>query len=490
MLFQEKGQKKPLRGIAQYADVAVIALAAMLCFVFFQFWYPYHFFYQEQNQLFLWSWDYVSNYADAGGLATLVGDFLTQFYYYLYAGATILALLVFGIGLLLSRALSHFGISRWAALAAALAVMAIVVVCHFDTGYRLSSTVSVLGWSLLLYAVSMCWHKQTKNRLIPAGAGLCAIVAGGLLFGLPKVERLQKPDFALEKNFAVDNEYHFGNYDKVVDMVRNSKDRSEQMLFFYNLVMAQRGELPDHLLDFTPNVLGTFYRIGSDTPRLTIINMNELYWALGDMTFTERAAMMTNVFAPDNRNVRMIKRLAECNFVSGDSLAAEKYLRLLDKTFAYSQWARNLREHGKDSYLYQAKMQMVNRRDTITISDNAHFLMMQLLDSNSNNCTALDYLLCSDLLLKDIANFKRDYDRYCTNPERPVPMQHAADKTLYQEALCIWLAGTDAPEEEWQRLIKRKDVMQRFIAYNRERGSSRYKDTYWYYFDKQKAPKI
>lgn len=56
------------------------------------------------------------------------------------------------------------------------------------------------------------------------------------------------------------------------------------------------------------------------------------------MTFTERAAMMTNVFSHNNRNVRMMQRFTECNYVSGDSLAAEKYLRILDKTLVYDRW--------------------------------------------------------------------------------------------------------------------------------------------------------
>ena len=293
-----------------------------------------------------------------------------------------------------------------------------------------------------------------------------------LLFGLPHVKRIQAPDFVLEKNFAVENEYHFGNYDKVISLVKESDGWNDQMLFFYNLVMAHRGELPDHLMDFTPNYLGTFEQIGPNTPMITIRNMNELYWALGDMTFTERAAMMTNVFSPDNRNVRMMQRLAECNLVSGDSLAAEKYLRILDKTFAYRKWAKHIREHGKD--IYKEKIRMVNQRDTITISDNSHFLMMQLLDANPDNTIALDYILCSTLLLKDIENFKRDYDRYCMDTNKP------RLKTLYQEALCIWLAGTNAPQEEWQNYIKRQDVMQQFIEYNNQRGNPRFKGTYWY----------
>ena len=152
--------------------------------------------------------------------------------------------------------------------------------------------------------------------------------------------------------------------------------------------------------------------------------MNELYWALGDMTFTERAAMMTNVFAPENRNVRMMKRLAECNIVSGDSIAAQKYLRILSKTFVYSRWAETTQQQLAQGqippYLAQKKP-FVNHRDTITISDNAHFLMMQLLDHNPDNMIALDYILCSDLLLKDITNFKLDYDRYCADRPRLKP---------------------------------------------------------------------
>ena len=290
------------------------------------------------------------------------------------------------------------------------------------------------------------------------------------------------PDLILEKDFAVDCEYYFGNYDKVIQMVEGSDRWTDQMLFFYNLSQARRGELPDHLMKFTPNYLGTFEKIGPDTPMQTIRNMNELYWALGDMTFTERAAMMTNVFSADNRNVRMMRRLAECNIVSGDTLAAEKYLRILDKTLVYRRWADYVRQNGKD--IYQRKMQMVNRRDTITISDNAHFLMMQLLDTNPDNIVALDYILCSTLLLKDITNFKRDYDRYCIETGKP------RLKPLYQEALCIWLAGTDATQEEWQSYIKMGDVMKRFVDYNNQRGNPRFKGTYWYYFDKAEAPEI
>ncbi|MBR0166011.1 MAG: hypothetical protein IJQ13_03935 [Prevotella sp.] len=458
--------------------MVVIALWAIVCWCFFQFWYPYHFFYQEQNQIFLWSCDYLSTYFEKpGGLATLFGDFLTQFYYYLYVGAIILTFCLFLIGITLYQALRNFKVSKVVALLLALVVMTFVAVCHFNTSYRLASTISVFGWILMLWFVSLI--RGWKMRLIITALVLLPCY---LVFGLPQVKKIQSPDFILEKDFAVDCEYYFGNHDKVIKMVEGYDQWTNQMLFFYNLVQAQRGQLPEHLLKFMPTDLGTFYQIGPETPMLTIRNMNELYWVLGDMTFTERAAMMTNVFSTNNRNVRMMRRLAECNIVSGDSLAAEKYLRILDRTLVYRQWADNLRQHGKE--IYKEKIQMVNHHDTITISDNAHFLMMQLLDANPNNTVALDYILCSTLLLKDIENFKRDYDRYCIDTGKP------RLKSLYQEALCIYLAGTNAPQEDWQRYIQRQDVMQRFMEYNQHRGHPKFKGTYWYYFDKIKAPKI
>ena len=464
--------------IRRYYAVAAIVLWTIACWTFFQFWYPYHFFFQEQNQLFLWSPDYIASYFETGGLALLIGDFLTQFYYYLYVGAIIQTLCIAAIGLMTYRTFRNFHVARPLALAIALTLMTFVAVCHFSTSYRLSSTISIMAWMLTLWLLS--WVNSSKPRLTLAACNL--LIPTYLLFGLPQIKSIKMPDFILEKDFAVDCEYYFGNHDKVINIVESSKEHSSQMLFFYNLVQAQRGQLPDKLMKFTPTDLGTFYKIGPETPMLTIRNMNELYWVLGDMTFTERAAMMTNVFSHNNRNVRMMRRLAECNIVSGDTLAAEKYLRILDKTLVYHRWAENLRQHGKD--IYREKMKMVPQRDTITVSDNAHFLMMQLLDTNADNLVALDYILCSTLLLKDIANFKRDYDRYCMDLQRP------RLKKLYQEALCIWLAGSQASPEEWYKYIKDSSVLQRFQQYNQQRGSSQFRDTYWFYFDKIKAPKI
>ena len=465
---------------------AAIVLWAIACFCFFQFCYPYHFFYKEQNQLFLLTADWLRTYFDeAGWLARMAGDFLTQFYYYLFAGATILTMVLTALSAVTYLWLKRLGVNRYAAVAVALVVATVEAVFHLHYKFPLSGTLSLLGWVLALACITGCIKRfrSIGRHSFPALAvrillPLLLLPLSYWLFGLPKMGTLKGPEWYVERQLAVDCEYYFGNWDKVVSLVEHDPDRTPEMKFFYYLVQAQRGLLPETLLNFDQPELGTFYKIGPDTPLLTIKNMNELYWALGDMTYTERAALMGCVFSPGNRNNRMIRRLAECSIVSGDSAAASKYLGILGKTFVFRQWAKN----APNDVSYGEKERFCNRKDTISLGDNAHNIMMQLLDSNPQNEVALDYILCSNLLLKDLKNFKRDYDRYCSDRPRL--------RTLYQEALCVWLAASGAAEEEWQRYIKSADVVQRFAEYNRQRGDARFKGTYWYYYDKATKPKV
>lgn len=295
------------------------------------------------------------------------------------------------------------------------------------------------------------------------------------------------------QTFAVDCEYYFGNYNKVINIVEKTENPDQYMKFYYNLVMAQNGYLPDNLLRFQSNNLGTFEKLGPDTPTLTIKTLNELYWVLGDMTFCERATMLANICSPNNRNIRMVKRLAEINLVKGDYAATRKYLRILQKTFVWSRWAnRAFSSLGRKATAdekallqqYIEKRPFINRKDTLRLNENCHTIMCELAESNPNNNIAIDYMLCSDLLLKDMETFKRDYDTYY------LKLKNGSYERLYQEALMIYLAGTKAKPEEWAKYIKRQDVLQRFHQYNEERGNQAFSDTYWYYFDKAEVPKL
>jgi len=67
----------------------------LVVFAFFAFIYPFHLNYQEQYQLFLFSSDYFFQYmAKPGGFSDYIGNFFTQFFFYSWIGAIIIATLL------------------------------------------------------------------------------------------------------------------------------------------------------------------------------------------------------------------------------------------------------------------------------------------------------------------------------------------------------------------------------------------------------------
>ena len=386
------------------------------------------------------------------------------------------------------------GIANWISV---ISILVSVFVCHWFFGYG----VWVYGALTFAGCLANIMMAGTYYRLAALIIPFFLLMLTKRLYycdfqtiyTYPGIGKLVAPQMDLEKTLSVDCEYYFGNYNKVMRIVEKEENPDQYMKFYYNLVMAQNQCLSANLLKFPDNNLGTFETLGPNTPTLTIKTLNELYWVLGDMTFCERAAMLANVCSPNNRNIRMIKRLAEINLVKGDYKATRKYLRILQKTFVWQRWANrvfaSLGIHAQPDekallQTYLDKRPFVNTQDTLRLSDNSYIIMKELVESNPANNIAINYMLCSDLLLKDMETFKHDYDSYY------LKQKHVQYDELYQEALTIYLAGTKAPLSEWSKYIKRQDVLQQFRQYNEQRGNPAFKDTYWYYFDKAKTPKL
>jgi hypothetical protein len=78
-----------------YSEKGLSLLFGIVVWLFFTFFYSSHLHYQEQFQLFLFTSDYWSDLMSCpGGLADYIGTFLTQFYYYAWLGALIIACLL------------------------------------------------------------------------------------------------------------------------------------------------------------------------------------------------------------------------------------------------------------------------------------------------------------------------------------------------------------------------------------------------------------
>ncbi|GHT14175.1 hypothetical protein FACS189426_20130 [Bacteroidia bacterium] len=105
---------------------ALIAFALIVgCFFYFQCFVPYHLYFKEQIQLFIFSFGYfLSYFGKPGGLACLSGDFLTQFLYLKGGGAVVISLLLLVKWLLVSKTLNLLGTKTLTPLLALFPVIA------------------------------------------------------------------------------------------------------------------------------------------------------------------------------------------------------------------------------------------------------------------------------------------------------------------------------------------------------------------------------
>lgn len=417
--------KKNIISIIPYILVLVWAVVAWW---FFQFHYEYSFYYKEQNQLFLWSQDYVMDYLGRPAWAAqLAGDFITQFFYYTYVGAAVFVGLLLVTGDLTRRALQRITGCKWLSFGVALVLMSVLAVFNFNPDYRMAGVMSVLGVVALVY---LCTLFLSFRWWIKGSVAVVALVLAGWMFGFGAsgIGKFSKPYQEIEDYLAVDNLYYFGNYGDLAERVLRMEKVSPVISCYYYMAMAQNGILPQTLGNVESVDLGTLLHIGPESTIQEMKLMNEFYFLLGDMTLAERAALLGCVSSPNNRNVRMIKRLAEVNLVAGDEEAAMKYLRLLDKTWAYRKWAK-LNRPGKMNARLEAKKAFACKEDKVRLNDHCRVVLMGLLEANPNNKVALDYLLCTDILVKELGTFYQDYITYY------LPVYGEAKEPVYQEML-------------------------------------------------------
>ena len=264
-----------------------------------------------------------------------------------------------------------------------------------------------------------------------------------------------------------------------------AEDRQAEIgTYYYNLANAMNGQLPDKLLDYyQPFERGLFLPVGEHSTPFKIACAGDVWFALGYMPLAERDAMLGLIFSPAHTGSRYLRRLAETNLVKGDYEAASKYLRILfnspsDRDWALERFPGNWRP---DYELRIAeKRNLMPQVDLVHGMDQAPVILRLLLSSNYTNKMALDYLLCYDLLTKDLDAFVSDYEPSLTGSH------------LYDEAVLIFLAAKGGMNEENLRHYHVNPQtlahFNRFVTiYKQDGGSGRnltgeFGKTYWYYF--------
>lgn len=293
-----------------------------------------------------------------------------------------------------------------------------------------------------------------------------------------------KPDQDAEQILGMIVEAGRENWQKVSELAARKDLQNEVGTYYYNLANAMQGRLADRLMDYyQPFERGLFLPVGPSSTPFKIACAGDVWFELGYMPLAERDAMLGLLFSPAHNGSRYLRRLAETNLVKSDYPAASKFLRMLLQSPADREWARE-RLPGQWSPSYQLwiaeKRHQLPQLDLVHGMDQAQLVLRILLNTDPANRMALDYLLCYDLLTKDLDTFVADF-----NPSLTA-------SPLYEEAMLIVLAakGGISPEnfERYHISSATFERFNRFVTiYKQDNGSGRrltaeFGKSYWYYF--------
>lgn len=277
------------------------------------------------------------------------------------------------------------------------------------------------------------------------------------------------PNRADEQILAIDTEAHRNNWKRVQELTQDCA-KSDFNVYYHNLSLAHQGQLADSLLHHSaPFEYALFYPIDETGNYMSISAAGEVWWFVKDLTMAEHAAMLGMIFSPHHTGVRPLKRLYEINMASGNDKSAAKFARILkahDIELPLAEPMRTVRPHT----------------DTLRLSFQYDLMLRSTLERNPANKPALEYLLCLDLLLKNLKDFRSDFERY--------GLPH--NSRLFQEAMLILMSMAPELRDAWHDYID-ADVYQEFCDFNaamqQKRKSSQmqaFRSTYWYYFQFQK----
>jgi len=256
------------------------------------------------------------------------------------------------------------------------------------------------------------------------------------------------------------------NWDKLAELTRSRDDLSLSCTYFYNLANAMTGRLGERLLSRPQHFgYGLFIPVGEKTSVPDLLASGEVWYQLGEMTMAEHHTILGMIYSPAHQGPRFYRRMAEICLINGDEGAARKYISLLGDTLD-GRW--------------KEKRQYVQRGDIVHIPSDVRPVLKGLLKSNPDNTPAYEYLLCHDLLTKNIPCFVEDY----------IPGRKVCK--LYQEGALVALAGAgDVSEDKRAAMGISDEVYDNFNRYNESFNAAggnpdmltaAFGRTYWYYF--------
>ena len=286
--------------------------------------------------------------------------------------------------------------------------------------YRYPGTVSPLPLGVMIWTVVVvffgmvpdghAWIKKLQqSKVVMVLAYVLVIVASW--FGI-KASFDEMTYDLIDYDFLVRTE----QWDKIIEKAEKKPATTPLSVSCVNLALSQKGMFADRLFEFYQNggegLFPTFTR-----DMISPVSTAEIFFRLGMVNDAERYMFEAQEAIPNYRkSARLTRRIIECEIINGNYQVAAKLLRRLQKTLFYSNWANQMmallgNEKAINRHPIYGKLRKYReKKQDFLFSDREMDQMLGLLFLNDNhNRMAYEYLMCYELLQRDLEKFVQYY---------------------------------------------------------------------------------
>lgn len=333
---------------------------------------------------------------------------------------------------------------------------------------------------ILLLSPCFCrWFSST--RFVGEIGCFVLLAAGGV--NLYRGFDTQKETF-----FRYDNAVRHGDWAKVIQMAERKSPDQPLTVSCLNLALAQTNQLGERMFQYYQNgVNGLLPDFVRDFTLPYVLS--EVYYRLGMTNAAERTSYEAMEAIPNyKKSARTLKRVAEANLINGNYAVAAKFIRMLQHTLFYKDWANEAAKLLYNDRLVAAhpeygRLRSWGYQDDFLFSEQEKDMMFGLLLTRQPaNRMAFEYLMAYELLNKNLELFMKYYPLGKNMGYQAIP-------THYQEALVYMWTQTHPNFEGMPWSIDERvarSVADFATHYLRDTHPepylrSNYGGTYWYY---------
>ena len=311
-----------------------------------------------------------------------------------------------------------------------------------------------------------------------------AMIAAVLWRGMPK--------YSDAKTLKLKKLDYFARTEQWDKTIEECKGKLTNFLYMchLNMALANKGELSDKMFNFDQRGPQGLLVQWNKSENISCM-LSDIYFTMGATASSQEMAFEGYVSAMEDGNPRMLKRLVQTNLIYGTYPVAEKYISILEKTYAYRDWAQSQRKYlyndevvESDPILGTRRRMLPDRNSLAMIKGLAGDLAL-FLEKGPANSAALQYLGAMYLLAKDLEGFKALVEKYYGTEFLPVLPVH------FQEAVIVM---SEKEPDYWKRFNVSETIVARFTDYKKQVLANRnnsaiagllnrsYGNTYWFYF--------